>query len=163
MGRTFLEKNLHDSGARPELSRRDEAAGDEAILRLAGRLRIAGVVILLAGLLAAAAVYFATEPNPAAEAGYETVVVDGKPYMVPTHWSKEYMRGLERFGGGAAVMFDRFDRWFAGLWQGRRLAATLAGLAVFVAGAVYLVGRRMAAVVEAGRAARRRRDRPVAQ
>ena len=153
-----MENNLHDSSAREAVSPEDVAHRDEALLRIAQRVKLAGIAILFAGLLAALSVYVATEPNPAAEAGYETVVVDGKPYMVPTHWSKEYMRGLERFGGGAAVMFDRFDRWFAGLWQGRRLATTLAWLSVFLSGAVYLVGRRMAAVIAAERTARRRRD-----
>ena len=158
-----MENNLDDYNARPRASRHDPVSGDEAILRLSHRLRIVSLVILVAGLLAAVSVYFATAPNPAAEAGYENVVVDGKTYMVPTQWSKEYMRGLERFGGGAAVMFDRFDRWFAGLWQGRRLAVTLAWLSVFIAGAVLLVARRMAAVIAAERAARTRRGKSIMQ
>lgn len=146
--------NVDNLQVQSEAAQGAPLSAEDAILRLVHRLRIASLAILVAGLLAAVSVYVSNEPNPAAEAGYETVVVDGKPYMVPTQWSKEYMRGLERFGGGAAVMFDRFDRWFAGLWQGRRLAVTLAWLTLFVSGVVYLVARRMAAVVAAERAAR---------
>jgi len=49
---------------------------------------------------------------------------------------------LERFGGKAAVMFDQFNRWFAGLWEGRQLGITLACITVFIAAGLFLAARR---------------------
>lgn len=135
-------------------------AGLEEFERLLpARLRLASLVIFIAGLLAAAAVFLSTTDNPAEREGYETVVVDGTLYTVPTPWTKDYLRALERFGGGASVMADRFDRWFSGLWHGRALAYTIFWLTLLVSGCLRLVANRMAAVQAAERAARDRRDR----
>ena len=53
--------------------------------------------------------------------------------------TKTYVRDLERFGGKAAVLFDDFNRWFAALWQGKALGATIAWLSVLAAGLIYAI------------------------
>jgi hypothetical protein len=56
--------------------------------------------------------------------------------------SKPYVRELERFGGKSAVLFDEFNRWFAGLWQGKALGVTIMWLSAATAILVYWIGRR---------------------
>jgi hypothetical protein len=57
--------------------------------------------------------------------------------------SKVYVRELQRFGGKAAVLFDEFNRWFAGLWQGKSLGITLACISVLACLVLLLIARRL--------------------
>ena len=41
-----------------------------------------------------------------------------------------------------ASRFDEFNRWFAGLWQGRQLGITVAWITLGLAAAILLVARR---------------------
>ena len=66
----------------------------------------------------------------------------GNAALAEMHGSKPYVHQLERFGGKAAVMFDQFNRWFAGLWEGRQLGVTVAWITIVVAAAMFLVARR---------------------
>jgi hypothetical protein len=89
--------------------------------------RFWGVAILLVGLASAALVYvLAPDDSGAGAAGG---VASGKMYQ----------HTLELMGGKAAVDADRFDQWFASLWQGRTLAYTLAVLALAIALACFWV------------------------
>ena len=104
------------------------------------RLYLAGAAILLAGWVGAAAIY-ATAPDERSDAlGYE--FVDGVAYPILAYESKSYRHDLERFGGKAAIMADDFNRWFSGLWIGKRLAYTLATLSTGAALACFLTARR---------------------
>ena len=47
--------------------------------------------------------------------------------------SRKYLLQLERIGGKAAVLGTEMNRWFAGLWQGRSLAYTIAFLTAALA------------------------------
>jgi hypothetical protein len=47
--------------------------------------------------------------------------------------TKLYRHDLEVYGGRANVLADDFREWFAGLWHGRTLAFTVAGLTVLAA------------------------------
>ena len=60
-------------------------------------------------------------------------IIDGTAYPVLASESKSYRSDLERFGGKAAVFADDFNRWFAGLWMGKRLAYTVGVLSIGVA------------------------------
>ena len=71
--------------------------------------------------------------------GHGIVFIDGKPFSFPINRTKSYVTTLERFGGKASVMFDRFDRWFASLWQGRALAFTVLWIAVIGAVVLFLI------------------------
>jgi hypothetical protein len=77
--------------------------------------------ILAVGWTAALAIYVSA---PAA--------VDD-PEIYDMEHSKTYVRQMEVIGGRAAMFATQFDDWFAGLWQGRPLAYTIAFLTLVVA------------------------------
>ena len=104
--------------------------------QLKSRLTLAAILVLALGLASALLVYaFAEEAAPEA-IGY--IVVDGIKYPIEPGQSKRYVRDLERYGGKANVVFDEFGRWFAGLWQGKRLAITIACLSIAVSGVLLV-------------------------
>src|SRR5438094_1099480 len=99
------------------------------------RLFVAAAIVLIAGLLSAAAIYFSADDEPDLSTSY-VVVID------PTA-TKTYVRELRRFGGQAAVLFDEFNRWFAGLWHGKALGITIAWISVAAAVVIFWIARRM--------------------
>jgi len=103
------------------------------------RLYRSGIVVLVAGLCGAALIYLTAGEAPAGADGYRYVIVDGKSYPIPLRDTKMYVRDLQRFGGKAAVLFDEFNSWFAGLWQGRSLAFTVAWISVFLSLGIFLL------------------------
>jgi len=94
------------------------------------RLQLGALVVLVLGLASALGMYLAADDAPASAA------------LAEMHGSKPYVHQLERFGGKAAVMFDQFNRWFAGLWEGRQLGVTVAWITIVAAAAMFLVARR---------------------
>ena len=52
--------------------------------------------------------------------------------------SKQYRRTLELYGGKANVLAVELTQWFDSLWHGTRLAYTVAGATVLLAGAFWL-------------------------
>lgn len=65
---------------------------------------------------------------------------------MPGQASKRYVSQLERIGGKQAVLFDELLTWLGSLWEGRRLAYTIATLSAAVslclwAFATYLTPR----------------------
>ncbi|MEQ1853781.1 MAG: hypothetical protein ABMA01_19570 [Chthoniobacteraceae bacterium] len=103
------------------------------------RLYICGAAILVLGLCGALLIYFNADEAPADAIGY--LIVDGVAYPTAGTRSKTYVRDLERFGGKAAVLFDEFNRWFAGLWRGKALASTVAWISVIVSLGLFLFAR----------------------
>jgi hypothetical protein len=104
----------------------------DALLR--NRFHRAGTAILIAGLMAAILVLLFARP-PALDPGSDPA---------STGNSKVYEQNLEHLGGRSAVLGVEMGDWWSSLWHGRRLAATLAGLAVASAGGcfffAYLLG-----------------------
>ena len=100
-----------------------------------------GAFILLTGLLGAVSVSLMATDDSSDAVGYE--FVDGKSYPILAHESKTYRHDLERFGGKAAVMADDLNRWFTGLWKGKRLAYTLAVLTTGAALTFFWAARRL--------------------
>jgi hypothetical protein len=100
---------------------------------------VAAALVLAAGLSAACVIYFTA--GGAEESGGSYVIANGTAYWVPAQSSKTYIRELRRLGGNAAVLFDEFNTWFAGLWRGRALGVTIGCLSVVVAGVLFLIGR----------------------
>lgn len=100
----------------------------------------------MAGWCAATLIYVTAEDEPAGASSY--VVVDGIAYPVAPHYSKRYIRDLERFGGKAAVLFDEFNRWFDALWQGKTLGLTVACLSLLLSLAIFLFARYLASDAE---------------
>jgi hypothetical protein len=107
-------------------------------LSLSWRLYLTGALILLAGLLVAALIYFSAGEEEGDVLGYE--IINGQAYAITTHDSKMYRHDLERFGGKAAILADDLNRWFAGLWTGRQLARTVAILALVLALCFFRAG-----------------------
>ena len=103
------------------------------------RLYLSSILVLLLGLCAGAAVYVTAGGDSSTTIGYE--VINGVAYPVAPADSKAYQRDLERFGGKANVLAVEFTRWFESLWQGRRLAFTVAFLGIAASLALFLIGR----------------------
>jgi hypothetical protein len=98
--------------------------------------RIALVVFLLGQACAAVLYFIASERTDAF--GYE--IIGGKVFAIQASDSKMYRHELERFGGKAAVMADDLNRWYFGLWKGKRLAQTVALLSFGVAFVIFRAG-----------------------
>jgi len=90
------------------------------------RLSLSGVIVLLIGLGTSALVYLTAE-NVAVDAlsGYEN--------------SKRYMHDLELYGGKMNVLAVELDKWFSGLWHGKALAYTIAGITLCIAAVLFFV------------------------
>lgn len=102
--------------------------GDNAVVTSNARLvQRLGLAIVAAGLAAAAAVHVRGADDPEVDA---------------VEHQRE-MRELERLGGTASVRTAQFDQWLSSLWHGRRLAGTLAALALVVGGGCWRVGALM--------------------
>jgi uncharacterized membrane protein YjjP (DUF1212 family) len=115
--------------------------------RLQTRLYVSSVIILAIGLCCALLIYLTAGDDSVNAVSY--VVVDGVAYPLAPGSSKLYVRELQRFGGKAAVLFDEFGRWFAGLWQGKTLAITVAWISIFVSLGVFLFARYLASDADA--------------
>lgn len=94
------------------------------------RLKLIGALILLVGLVSAAWIYHRADNAPYGALGY--VEEGGILYPVMPEDSKEYLRGLELYGGTANVLADKFRRWFGGLWHGKSLAKIIACLSIIL-------------------------------
>jgi hypothetical protein len=103
------------------------------------RLYIVSVAILIAGLCSGTAIHFLSEDLPDGGDGY--VIVDGQKYPAGVYQSKRYQRELERYGGKANVIFDELNRWFASLWQGKRLGVTLGSISVIASLGLFFLAR----------------------
>jgi hypothetical protein len=95
------------------------------------RLYAVSFSILVIGLTAGAVIYLMAEDEAVNLAIHEMTI------------SKTYVRELRRFGGRASVLFDEFNRWFAGLWRGKTLGLTIAWLSAGTSLALFLVARRL--------------------
>jgi hypothetical protein len=111
---------------RHELSDRD--------LAIWRRLRLSGLGLLGAFLLAAAVVYLRTPPAEDIDiVGYN--LVNGVSYPIHRSDDRSYDRELQKMGGRANVFAYEITHWITTRFQGRRLAYTLAvfGGAGFIA------------------------------
>ncbi len=84
---------------------------------------------LLLGLAAAALIYLTAHPPPPEALGTDPLD------------TKRYLRELEVLGGKGNVLGLQFRQWFAGLWQGRALAGTVAALSGLLAALFRWLGR----------------------
>lgn len=108
--------------------------------RSSRRLSLIAALILILGWSAAGVIYLNASEGDGDVLAYE--FYDGQAYAVRASDSKRYRSDLERIGGKAAVYADDFNRWFEGLWQGRRLAYTLAVLSGVAAVGCSVMGRK---------------------
>lgn len=102
-------------------------------------------VVLLVGLGSAVLIYRAAENDTNDDLGYR--IVGGSIYP-STGDSKKYVHDMRLYGGEAAVMADKINRWFAGLWQGTSLAYTVACMTIFVSLVFLLVAKHSSSRIE---------------
>ena len=101
-------------------------------------LYLCSFIVLMVGLCGALLIYLTAGEGTDGDEGSEIVVVDGKSYPIPLSSTKRYRHELERFGGKASVLFDDFNRWFAGLWHGKSLAVTVVWITAFISLGIFL-------------------------
>ena len=109
--------------------------------RRARQLYVSAAIVLIVGLLSAAFVYRSADETRSDAIGYE--FADGQIHVITASESKRYRHDLERFGGKAAVFADDFNRWFASLWSGKRLAYVLALLSLGIALTLLRIAHRL--------------------
>ena len=117
----------------------EASPANEGGLPLHERIFYAGVVILVAGLIGAALIYWLTADSAVKKTEIE--------YANP----RAYEFQIERLGGKATVYVVRFNEWFTGLWQGRQLAFTVAVLALVIALICFRLSKRLAEAVPSDR------------
>jgi hypothetical protein len=98
-------------------------------------------IILLVGLGSAVLIYESSRDRLGSAPGYEDG--SGSVYPVLPEDSKQYLRGLQLYGGTANLIADELRRWFVGLWHGESLAFTVACITVFVSSGVFYTAKRL--------------------
>jgi hypothetical protein len=85
------------------------------------RIRAVTRAILVLGFAAAVVIYLTAQPPPGNPLGYDPMD------------TKRYLHDLEVYGGKANVLAAELRDWFDSLWHGKRLAFTVAVLAILAA------------------------------
>jgi hypothetical protein len=111
-----------------------EVGDDEAArqARFSAQMRRIALAVLVLGLSSAGLVLVFSSAEDAA---------GGDAAVASINESKQYQLAMERVGGKAVLVAAEINDWFAGLWHGRRLAATLTVLSVVVSWVCWWVGR----------------------
>jgi hypothetical protein len=95
----------------------------------ASRIRLVLAAILAAGWTAAVAVYVTATR------------VEEDPQLAALEQTKAYQRQVEVIGGKAALEAAQAQAWLESLWQGQRLAYTIAVLTALFALLVWVLAR----------------------
>ncbi len=93
------------------------------------------------GLGSAVLIYASSHDDWTGAQGYE--VADGSVYPVNPEDSKQYLRGLQLYGGTANLLADQLRHWFAGLWHGKPLAWTVACLTILLSSGGFYVANHL--------------------
>jgi hypothetical protein len=104
-------------------------------------LTFAGVIILVVGLGSAALIYLKAPSYMGSVLGYDSE--GGYEYPIMPDDSKQYIRGLELYGGTANVLADDLRRWFDGLWHGKSLAYIVAFITIVISAGVLYVANNL--------------------
>jgi len=100
------------------------------------RVRVVAFAILLAGLCVGMLIFRFVPEVEDASLGY--TIAGNTISAFSLRETKRYRHDLEQFGGKAALMFDDFSNWFAGLWQGKALGKTIMWIGGLVSVALLL-------------------------
>ncbi|MGA2525541.1 MAG: hypothetical protein ABSF79_02855 [Smithellaceae bacterium] len=111
------------------------------VAHLRESLILIGAIIMLVGLGSAIMIYQSAGDDSESVLGYE--IIDGSAYPIRPEDSRMYRRDLELYGGKAAVITDDFSRWFVGLWHGKSLAFTVAGISIFISFVFFFAASRL--------------------
>ncbi|MGP8152755.1 MAG: hypothetical protein ACLQBQ_01235 [Smithella sp.] len=98
-------------------------------------LTILGIMTLLIGLGISVLIYLTFDNYENGLLGYE--VVGGSVYPIRPEDSRAYQRDLQLVGGKTYVLIDEFQRWFTGLWHGKSLAFTVAGITLLISAGFF--------------------------
>ncbi len=109
--------------------------------RLRTYLYITSAVILLVGFVSAVLIYLAAMNDSTGDSSYE--IVGGFMYPGGGAYNKKYVHDLQVYGGNAAMLADRFMRWFNGLWHGTSLAYTVVCIAFLLSFVVFVVANNL--------------------
>jgi hypothetical protein len=109
-------------------------------------LILIGAIIMVVGLGIAIMIYQSAGDDSGSVLGYE--IIDGSAYPIRPENSRTYRRDLELYGGKAAVLTDDFSRWFVGLWHGKSLAFTVAGISIFISCMFFFAANRLPFILE---------------
>lgn len=112
-----------------------------SVERTRKRLFLISAIILLVGLGSAALIYLKAPGELTGVLGYESE--GGSEYPIMPDDSKQYMRGLQLYGGTANVLADELRLWFDGLWHGKSLAYTVAVMTIFVSVVIIFVANHL--------------------
>ena len=91
------------------------------------RLHQIAAIILLIGLTSSVLIYLYAEKN------------EQSTLITQFEHSKRYRHDLELTGGKAMVALSNSMKWFEGLWKGKTLAFTVAGLSIFSSLVVFFI------------------------
>ena len=116
---------------------------NQKIAHLRESLILIGAIIMAVGLGSAIWIYQSAGDYSGSVLGYE--IIDGSAYPIRPEDSRMYRRDLELYGGKAAVLADDFRRWFIGLWHGKSLAFTVAGISIFISFGFFFAANRLPA------------------
>jgi hypothetical protein len=111
------------------------------VAHLRESLILIGAIIMLIGLGSAVFIYESAVDDSDSVLGYE--IIGGSAYPIRPEDSRTYRRDLELYGGKAALVADDFSRWFAGLWHGKSLAFTVAGISIFISLVFFFAANRL--------------------
>ena len=104
-------------------------------------LILIGAIIMLVGLGSAIWIYQTAGDDSGSVLSYE--IIGGSVYPIAPEDSRVYRRDLEHLGGKAAIVVDDFSRWFIGLWHGKTLAFTVAGISIFISLLFFFAANRL--------------------
>jgi hypothetical protein len=114
---------------------------NRGIAHLRESLILIGAIIMLVGLGSAIWIYQTAGDDSGSVLGYE--IIGGSVYPIAPEDSRVYRRDLEHLGGKAAIVVDDFSRWFIGLWHGKTLAFTVAGIIIFISLLFFFAANRL--------------------
>jgi len=105
------------------------------------RLYVVAAAILLGGLLSATWIYLAATDDVSDSDIFSYEIVNGQKYALKKSDSKRYQSEMERLGGKFNVTLDEATDWLSSLWHGKRLAYTIAVLAILAALACHWIAQ----------------------
>ena len=94
------------------------------------QLRWISYVIFGAGILISVVIYVTARPPMEHPFGYNPMN------------TKIFLRELELYGGKGNILAAEFREWFVGLWQGKNLSYTIAGITVVISVILRFMGSR---------------------
>jgi hypothetical protein len=93
-------------------------------------LRLISYIIFGVGIFVSVVIFVTARPPMEHPFGYD-----------PLH-TKTFLRELELYGGKGNIMAAQFREWFVGLWQGKDLSYTIAGITVIISMILRYMGSR---------------------